>query len=126
MDLGLLLLLSVIGLALIMAGSSAYFIYFMKRIVFRQLQDLDHVRATGLAPQKWQRVYLKKARRGNHVSPRYWKRQKRKNLRKLSRLARFAKTTRFMEDDDTRAGVLQELKDIRETWAAEQYPEGMD
>ena len=123
MDLGLLLLLSVIGLALIMAGSSAYFIFFMKRIVFRQLQDLDHVRNTGLAPERWQKSYLIKSKRD---SPSHRRRQKRKNLKKLAQLTRFAKTTRFMEDDDTRAGVLQELKDIRETWAAEKYPEGMD
>jgi len=123
MDLGLLLLLSVIGLALIMAGSSAYFIFFMKRIVFRQLQDLDHVRGTGLAPERWQKGYLIKAKSD---SPRRWKRRKRKNLKKLAKLTRFAKTTRFMEDDDTRAGVLQELKGIRETWEAEKNPEGMD
>ena len=126
MDLGLLLLLSVIGLAFIMAGSSAYFIFFMKRIVFRQLQDLDHVRSTGFAPERWQRGYLAKAKSGGGINPRRWKRQKRKNLRRLAKLTRFAKTTRLMEDDDTRSGVLQELKDIRETWAAEKYPEGMD
>ena len=123
MDLGLLLLLSVIGLALIMAGSSAYFIFFMKRIVFRQLQDLDHIRNTGLVPERWQRGYLLKAK---HDNLRRWKRWKRKNLRRLKKLTRFVKTTRFMEDDNTRAGVLQELKDIRETWMAEKYPEGMD
>jgi hypothetical protein len=86
----------------------------MNRIVFRQLQDLDHVRGTGLAPERWR------------VSPHCRNKQKKKNLRKIKKLIRFTKTTRFMEDDDTRAIVLRELEIIRVRWETEYYPEGED
>ena len=107
MNIGLILLLSVLALALIMMLSSAYFIFFMKRLVFRRLQELDHVRSTGLAPERWRKKYL---------SP---KMQKRKNLWMLKGLLRYTKTTRLVEDEDVRKGVILELCQIREAWTEE-------
>jgi hypothetical protein len=98
MDLGLILLLSVAALAFIMIGSSAYFSFFMKRMVFRHLSDLDHIRDTGLAPERW---------------------RERAKARKLKALIKFVKRTRMVEDDQVREGVLRDLSAIRRSWEGE-------
>lgn len=121
MNLGVLLLLTVVALAAIMIGSSVYFSYLTNKMLFTQLRDLDDVRTNGLPPERWQRGYLKKGRRNGKIEEKDWARQKKKNLSALKKLTHFAKTTNMMEDEQTREGVLEELAVIKKTWESEEY-----
>ena len=44
------------------------------------------------------------------------KKQIRKNLRKLDRVIRFARTTKFMESEGTRQDVIETLNDVKRDW----------
>ena len=123
MSIGLTLLLAVVFLGLIMVGSCVYFMFWMNASTFNMVNDLDEVRSTGRPAERWQRRYLKKCRKLGRVPPALFERQKRRNLSRLKALERFCRTTRLMESEAVRQGVLQELSLLRQEWRAEEPPE---
>lgn len=123
MSLGITLLLSVVGLVVIMGGSCFYFSFWMQKAVFNQVNDLDYVRAYQLPPERWQKAYLKKCQKLGRIPPKLFNKQKRRNLRHLKGLTKFAKKTILMESEEVREGVLLELSQIRQQWEAEEAPE---
>jgi len=93
------LLIAVVALAGILVGSGFYFSWWMNRMLYVKLRDLDEIRSAGLSPARW--------RRGS----------RRRNVRKLDRLVRFVKKTNMVEDEQVRRQVLDELARIRSEWA---------
>lgn len=105
MNLGLTLLLACLGLAAIMIGSCRYFAWLMEKMVHRNLRDLDAIRTSGLPPDSW---HKKLHRCGEGL--------RKRDLKRLDGVIRFAKKTFLMEDEDTRAGILRDLQRIRLDW----------
>ena len=99
MRLGWFLLLTVVALAAILAGSGLYFSWWMNRMLYGKLRDLDEIRSAGLPPARW--------RQGS----------RRRNIRRLDGLARFVKKTNMVDDETVRAQVLSELQKVRLEWA---------
>ena len=120
MSIGLTFLLSVIFLGLIMVGSCFYFMFWMNKSTFNYVNDLDEVRTTGQPAERWQKRYLKKCRKLGRIPPELFERQKKRNLRHLRKLERFCRTTKLMESEEVRQGVLQELSLLRQEWRAEE------
>ena len=120
MNIALTLLLAVIFLALIMVSSCFYFMFWMNKSTFNNVNDLDEIRTTGRPPEDWQKGYLKKCRKLGRIPPELFEKQKKRNLRRLKKLTRFCRTTKLMESEEVRQGVLQELSLIRQEWQAEE------
>ena len=74
------------------------------------------IRSYGLAPDRWQRRYLKRAQKRGSIDRAEEKKQIKKNLRKLNKVIRFARTTKFMESEGTRQDVLAVLNDVKRDW----------
>ena len=123
MSVGVIFLLAVVALLAIMVGSCFYFSFWMQKSTFNNVNDLDDIRSTQLPPERWQRSYLKKCRKLGRVPQELFEKQKKKDLRKLKKLIRFCKTTRLMESDEVRDGVLQELNMIKQEWQAQDAPQ---
>jgi hypothetical protein len=98
-SLGTSLLVAVVGLAAIMVASSFYYRWILERSLFTRLKDLDEIRTSGLPPARW-------LRKG---SPPVWDKR---TLRGLKRLRSFVKRTRMVENEDTRALVIDEMNQI--------------
>ena len=120
MNIGLTLLLAVVFLALIMVGSCYYFMFWMNKSTFSKVNDLDEIRSTGRPPEDWQKSYLRKCRKLGRIPPELFEKQKKRNLRRLKGIVRFCRTTKLMESEDVRQGVLQELSLVRQEWQAEE------
>ena len=120
MSIGLTLLLAVIFLALIMVGSCFYFMFWMNRSTFDMVNDLDEVRSTGRPAERWQKRYYDKCRKLGRVPPELFEWQKKRDLARLRALERFCRTTKLMESEEVRQGVLQELDLVRQEWQAEE------
>ena len=116
MGLGWTLLLAVVGLIAIIAGSCWYFSWLMSKLLYGRIEDLEYVRAYSQPPDRWQRRFLIRARKRGYIDPKEQNRQTRKNLKKLEKLIRFAETTRFMESDSVRQEVLLVLKLVKREW----------
>lgn len=123
MSIGLTFFLAVIALALIMVGSCYYFMFWMNKSTFDRVNDLDEIRSTGRPAERWQKRYYDKCRKLGRVPPELFERQKRRNLSRLNALTRFCRTTKLMESEDVREGVLQELDLLRQEWQAEEPPD---
>lgn len=120
MSIGWTLLLAVVGLALIMIGSSVYYSWILQRSVIGRIQDVDKIRLTRLPPDNWQKRFLKKSQREGKINLDAWARQKKKSLAKMRKLIAFVKKTRMVEDEETRQGVLRELSSIQQEWEAQE------
>ena len=116
MGFGWILLLTVVGLVLVLWGSCWYFSYCMNKMLYSQINDLEYIRSYGLPPDRWQRKYLLRAQKRGSIDREEEKKQIRKNLRKLDGVIRFARTTKFMESEGTRADVLEVLNDVKRDW----------
>ena len=116
MSLGWLLFLAVVGLIALLVGSCWYFSFCMNKLLYSQINDLEYIRSYGLPPDRWQRRYLKRAQKRGSVDREEEKKQIKKNLRRLEGVIRFARTTKFMESEGTRADVLEVLSDIKRDW----------
>ena len=116
MPLWLTLIITLAALALIMLLSSFYFSWLMQKLLYNNVDDLEYVYNNGTAPDRWQRRFLKKAIKAGKIEPEAQKRQTRKNLRKLEKLIKFAGTTRFMEDENTRKMYLRQLDYTKREW----------
>ncbi len=117
MTLGTLLILSALALVVIIFGSGYYFRWVFGRLVMDKLRDLDTVRGTRLAPPEWQKAYHKRIEQGQY-SEAHWQAQRRRNLKKLAALRRFAGKTNLMDGENTREGVISELDQIKAEWEA--------
>ena len=120
MSIGLTLLLAVIFLVLIMVSSCFYFMFWMNKSTFSKVNDLDEIRTTGRPPEDWQKSFHKKCQKLGRIPPKLFEKQKRRNLRRLKGLVRFCCTTKLMESEEVRQGVLQELSLVRQEWQAEE------
>lgn len=116
MGLGWILLLTVAALVLVLWGSCWYFSFWLNRMLFTKVNDLEYIRSYGQPPDRWQRSYLKRAQKRGSIDREEEKRQIQKNLRRLNGVIRFARTTKFMENEGTRADVLEVLNDVRRDW----------
>lgn len=120
MNIGLTLLLAVVFLVLIMVSSCFYFMFWMNRSTFDKVNDLDEIRTTGRPAERWQKSFHNKCRRLGRIPPELFEKQKKRNLKRLKRLVRFCSTTKLMESEAVRQGVLQELNLLRQEWQAEE------
>ena len=116
MSLGWILLLATAGLIFVIWGSCWYFAFWMNKLLYSQINDLEYIRSYGLAPDRWQRRYLKRAQKRGSIDREEEKKQIKKNLRKLNKVIRFARTTKFMESEGTRQDVLAVLNDVKRDW----------
>lgn len=116
MKLGLTLIITVVALVLIMIGSNFYFSWLMQKLLYDKVEDLEYIRAYSMPPDRWQRRFLKRARKRGSIDPAEQKRQTRKNLRRLEKIIRFAETTKYMENEQVRSEVLLVLKLVKREW----------
>lgn len=116
MGLGWILLITLAALILIIIGSCWYFSFLMQHLLYGKIEDLEYVRAYSMPPDRWQRRFLKRARKRGSIDPDEQKKQTKKNLKKLEKLIRFAETTRYMENESVRSEVLLVLKLVKREW----------
>lgn len=125
MNLGVVLLLTVIILFGMMVAFAYLTRFLVKSMVGAKHQAVEDILSTGEIPTRWRGPYTRRVsgRSNGHAAVSHSRstgaREAAKIRRKLDRLARYVARTRLVADEDARRNALDAIESVSRQWKRE-------